>query len=80
MVVGPECGKGYQVNSKGTGCSHCPRGSYKDTDDNNPCINCPPGETTIFYGVTSSSQCIPGRQLNIFMNIAEVQSGTAILK
>ena len=66
------CGRGHELNSTGNGCSPCPYGKYKDSIDANtdPCIDCPSGYSTAEEGSTSSSQCVRGKDLNIFMNIA----------
>ena len=62
------CGKGKELNSAGTGCSPCPYGKYKDSNDANtdPCLDCPCGHSTPEEGSTSSSQCVKGKDLKHF--------------
>ncbi|ELT94724.1 hypothetical protein CAPTEDRAFT_223058 [Capitella teleta] len=38
-------------------CTPCPRGSYKDTSDNEECVACPPNSFTSSVGSTSIAHC-----------------------
>jgi hypothetical protein len=43
----------------GVGCSACPAGTYKQSDENTPCINCVAGKYRVLPAATAESSCVP---------------------
>ena len=57
------CGSGLYLNEGQ--CEACPRGFYKDTDDDTNCTSCVEGTTTEISGATSQYHCSKFMQENL---------------